>query len=75
MFIKNVDGNCHVDVDAIVLLEKKKHENFENHFFLIAYTAIPVRTIELVKEASESEVDDLIKKIWHLKDRNDLSST
>ena len=74
MFIKNVDGDCHVDVDVIVLLEKKKHENFENHFFLVAYTATPVRRIELIKESSESEVDDLIKKIWHLKDRNDSPS-
>ena len=73
MFIRSNDGQFHVDVDSITLLEKKTHENFEDSFFLKAYLTYPQRSILILTNASEEDVDNLIKKIWSMKDRNDSS--
>ena len=71
MFIKSEDGKNHVDVDAITLIEKIKHKNYESLFFVVVYMAYPSRSIEILKEVCEKEADDLISKIWQLKDRNE----
>jgi hypothetical protein len=71
MFIKSEDGKNHVDVDAITLIEKREHKNYENLFFVVVYMAYPSRSIEILKEVCEKEADDLISKIWQLKDRSE----